>query len=187
LDGFMNHHQLSNCRRTTVSQKLLADLEQQRNEFLNFVQYRRIQHDYPLALIGNMDETPLSFDIPSNYTIDKTGTKTIEFVQQDMKSLTSQLYLVIENVWNKRSLLFVDPRSLLVLDSFLGHLTDEVKTTWDQVDFALIVRAFKCCGISVARDGSEEDKIFEYEWVKNLENQHKNSDYVFENLGETSN
>ncbi|CAG8714548.1 7880_t:CDS:2, partial [Scutellospora calospora] len=34
----------------------------------------------------------------------------------------------IENVWNKRSLLSVDPRSLLVLDSFRGHITDPVKT-----------------------------------------------------------
>ncbi|CAG8492243.1 319_t:CDS:2 [Cetraspora pellucida] len=34
---------------------------------------------------------------------------------------------------------------------------------------------------------SEEDKIFNYEWVKNPENQCKNDDYVFESLGETSN
>ena len=39
--------------------------------------YRRIQHDYPLALIGNMDETPVSFDLPSNTTIDELGARSV--------------------------------------------------------------------------------------------------------------
>jgi hypothetical protein len=38
--------------------------------------YRRIQ-DYPLAYIGNMDETPVSFDLPSNTTIDKLGARSV--------------------------------------------------------------------------------------------------------------
>ncbi|KAF0441924.1 hypothetical protein F8M41_003754 [Gigaspora margarita] len=35
----------------TIAQKLPEELEAQRQEFLNFVQYRRIQHDYPLSLM----------------------------------------------------------------------------------------------------------------------------------------
>ncbi|CAG8816905.1 26980_t:CDS:2, partial [Dentiscutata erythropus] len=64
LDGFLRHNNFSNCHKTTVVQKLPAELETQRQEFLNFVQYRRIQYDYLLQLMGNMDETPLSFDMP---------------------------------------------------------------------------------------------------------------------------
>ncbi|CAG8827746.1 13801_t:CDS:1, partial [Dentiscutata erythropus] len=59
------------------AQKLPAELETQQQAFLNFIQYRRIQYDYPLPLIGNMDETPLAFDMPSNVTIDTKGNKTI--------------------------------------------------------------------------------------------------------------
>ncbi|CAG8823114.1 2286_t:CDS:2, partial [Dentiscutata erythropus] len=66
LDGFMHRHKLSNHCRTTVAQKLPEDLEPKINQFLNFILYRRIQYDYPLALMGNMDEVPLAFNMPSN-------------------------------------------------------------------------------------------------------------------------
>ena len=39
--------------------------------------YRCIQHDYPLTLIGNMDETLMTFDLPSNTTIDETETRSV--------------------------------------------------------------------------------------------------------------
>jgi hypothetical protein len=45
-----------------------------------------------------------------------------------------------------------------------------VKIAWDQVDSALIKRSFKCCGVSTAQDGSEENIMFDYNWVENPEN-----------------
>ena len=36
-----------------------------------------IEHDYPLGLIANMDETPVTFDLSSNITIDETGARSI--------------------------------------------------------------------------------------------------------------
>ncbi len=39
--------------------------------------YLRIEHNYQLKYIGNMDETPLWFDLPSNTTIDHKGAKTV--------------------------------------------------------------------------------------------------------------
>ncbi|CAG8788537.1 23881_t:CDS:2, partial [Cetraspora pellucida] len=44
-----------------------------------------------------------------------------------------------------------------------------VKIAWDQVDSAYIRRSFKCCGISIAQDRSEQDMMFDYEWAKNPE------------------
>ena len=32
---------------------------------------------YDLAAIGNIDETPLTFDLPRNWTVDKLGNKTV--------------------------------------------------------------------------------------------------------------
>ena len=55
-----------------------------------------------------------------------------------------------------------------------------VNTAWNQVDTNLIIRSFKCCGISAAQDGSEDDKIFDYDWVENPENQRKHGKYIFE-------
>jgi len=77
LDGLMSRNNLSNRCRTTIAQHLPDDLIEKQQEFLAFITYRRIQHDYPLAFIGNMDETPVSFDLPSNTTIDELGTRTV--------------------------------------------------------------------------------------------------------------
>jgi hypothetical protein len=70
LDGFINRYNLSNRRRTTISQKISEDLIEKQHLFLSFVLYCRIQYDYPLHLIGNMNETPLSFDLPSSTTLE---------------------------------------------------------------------------------------------------------------------
>ncbi|CAG8532415.1 4294_t:CDS:2 [Cetraspora pellucida] len=43
------------------------------------------------------------------------------------------------------------------------------KCKWNQVDPAYIRRSFKCCGISIAQDRSEQDMMFDYEWTKNPE------------------
>ena len=77
VDGLMNRNNLSNRRRTTIAQRLPDDLIEKQQEFLAFIMYRRIQHDYPLAFISNMDETPMTFDLPSNITIDETGARSI--------------------------------------------------------------------------------------------------------------
>jgi hypothetical protein len=77
LDGLMSRNNLSNRRRTTIAQHLPDNLIEKQQEFLAYIMYKRIQHDYPLAFIGNMDETPMTFDLPYNTTIDETGTKTV--------------------------------------------------------------------------------------------------------------
>ncbi|CAG8665745.1 9724_t:CDS:2 [Dentiscutata erythropus] len=76
-DRFLQYNSFSNHCKTTIAQKLLAELETQQQAFLNFVQYCCIQYDYLLLLMGNMDKTLLSFDMPSNVTIDNKGNKII--------------------------------------------------------------------------------------------------------------
>ena len=48
----MVRYNLSNRRRTTVSQHLPDNLIEKQQEFLAFIIYRRIQHDYPLDLLA---------------------------------------------------------------------------------------------------------------------------------------
>jgi transposase-like protein len=173
IDGFMTRHKLSNRRRTTIAQKLPEDLQSSQQEFLSFVLYRRIQYNYPLTLIGNMDETPLSFDLPNNTTIDNCGTNTVsirtsgheksnftvvltclangtklppviifKLVNVPRQTFPTGVFICansngwmnesemlwwIENVWNLRLRTSVNPRSLLVLDSFSAHIMNPVK------------------------------------------------------------
>ncbi|CAG8496558.1 160_t:CDS:2 [Gigaspora rosea] len=48
-----------------------------------------------------------------------------------------------------------------------------IKAAWDHVDPNLIKWLFKCCGVSTAQDGSEEDILFNYNWVANPECQNE--------------
>ncbi|GES73664.1 pogo transposable element with KRAB domain [Rhizophagus clarus] len=114
---------------------------------------KRIQYNYPLQFIGNMDETSVAFDLPSSYTIEKrdfytisikttghersTFTVILGYMANGFKLLpvvifklknTPQRSFSDENIWSKRadnSLL--NSRLLLVLDSFCDHLVDSVK------------------------------------------------------------
>ena len=77
LDSFIGKYNLSNRRRTTISQQLPEDLIEKQHSFLSFILYRRIQYDYPLNLIANLDKTSLSFDLPSSTTLELKGSKTV--------------------------------------------------------------------------------------------------------------
>lgn len=64
-----------------------------------------------------------------------------------------------------------------------------VKSAWEAIDIKLIQRSFKCCGISVAMDGSEEGLIYDYDNVGAMK--HKPTNYVYDvdtdnDLGEGS-
>ncbi|CAG8551578.1 2623_t:CDS:2 [Diversispora eburnea] len=51
VDCLMSRNNLSNRRRITIAQLLPDDLIEQQQEFLAFITYIRIQHDYPLTLV----------------------------------------------------------------------------------------------------------------------------------------
>jgi hypothetical protein len=51
-----------------------------------------------------------------------------------------------------------------------------VRKSWRDVDISIIQRSFKCCGISTARDGSEDNLIFDYDNLNNM-NKNKKSGY----------
>ena len=47
------------------------------------------------------------------------------------------------------------------------NITSWVKKLWDNIDINLIKKSFKCCDISVARDDSEDNLVFDYNGLKN--------------------
>lgn len=62
-------------QKTKISQKLPADLDDKVQSFHSFVIKQRKLHDFKLSQIGNMDETPMCFDLSLNRTIDVMGKK----------------------------------------------------------------------------------------------------------------
>lgn len=63
--------------KTSVAQKLPAALEQKITSFLQAVRVARKEYSYPKELIGNMDETPMYFDMTNNKSVEKKGAKTV--------------------------------------------------------------------------------------------------------------
>ena len=77
---FMKRHDLTLRLKTKISQKLPDDLKEQILSFHRFVIQQRKAHQFELSQIGNMDETPMCFDMPSNRTIDQKGMKCTAFI-----------------------------------------------------------------------------------------------------------
>lgn len=74
---FMNRKGLVLRRRTKIAQKLPCDLESKITSFQRYIIQIRRNHNFPLTCIGNMDETPMNFDMISNRTVEAKGSKTI--------------------------------------------------------------------------------------------------------------
>ena len=45
-----------------------------------------------------------------------------------------------------------------------------VKESWDAIDPTMIMRSFKCCGVSNAMDGTEDGLIFDFNKVQKVNN-----------------
>ena len=77
IEKFISRNQLSLRKRTSMSQKLPQQLESKISSFyLQCAKAIRIGK-YPLELIGNMDETPMWFDIVPQRSIAKKGSKSV--------------------------------------------------------------------------------------------------------------
>lgn len=79
-NAFLERHGFSIRRQTTVAQKLPQDYEDKLISFQRFIIAKRKQHNYELRYIGNADQTPMTFDIVSNSTVDKKGSKTVSIL-----------------------------------------------------------------------------------------------------------
>ena len=75
---FMKRDGLSLRQKTTLAQRLPPDYEEKIVQFHQYVIRQRQAHNYPLHLVGNMDEVPVQFDMPSNRTVNAVGDKTVK-------------------------------------------------------------------------------------------------------------
>ena len=63
--------------KTTLAQRLRANLEENIVCFQRFVIAARRRADYPLSRIYKMDETPMRFELPSSRTLEFSGSRTV--------------------------------------------------------------------------------------------------------------
>ena len=74
---FIRRHSLVLRAGTCVAQKLPGDLENQVSLFHDEVKTEKQKYNFSKYLIGNMDETPLYFDMVPSRTIEKKGAKEV--------------------------------------------------------------------------------------------------------------
>lgn len=76
-ERFMKRNDLCMRTKTTIAQKLPPEYERKIIEFHKYVLNLRKMKCFEIGQIGNMDEVPLTFDVPSNRTVDVKGAKTV--------------------------------------------------------------------------------------------------------------
>ncbi|KAF6099761.1 hypothetical protein HJG60_011499 [Phyllostomus discolor] len=74
---FMKRCGLAMRTKTRIAQKMSIEYESKIVSFHKFVLDAKKKSGFKISQIGNMDEVPLTFDVPSNKTVDVKGAKTI--------------------------------------------------------------------------------------------------------------
>ena len=75
--NWKRHHSISMRAKTSLAQRLPADMEDKVIEFHQFV-LRSSQHwGYDLSRILNMDKMPMQFELPATRTLEFTGSRTV--------------------------------------------------------------------------------------------------------------
>ncbi|KAM7311305.1 Pogo transposable element with KRAB domain [Ixodes scapularis] len=78
--NFMKRNGLSLRRRTTVCQRLPDAYEEKRLEFHRYVAELRTKNGFMLDQIGNADQTPVWFDMPSRRTVSEKGERQVRLL-----------------------------------------------------------------------------------------------------------
>ncbi|KAI8494007.1 hypothetical protein Bbelb_283540 [Branchiostoma belcheri] len=124
---------LSNRRKTSAAQKLPEDLQDKVLSFQRRMIQLREQYDYPVCDVFNMDETPLTFDMPSDWIIDYTGKKDSDFGQSihraGMSLGSSMSTQPSSNKW-KGTLSFSAPETR---DSIKPYSSSAYKGKWERL------------------------------------------------------
>ena len=76
-ERFMRRNDLCTRTKTTIAQKLPREYERKIIEFHKYVIDMRKKLHFEIGQLGNMDKVSLTFDVPSNKTVDVKGAKTI--------------------------------------------------------------------------------------------------------------
>ena len=63
--------------KTSIQQKLPAQLKAKLERFMNNIKVLRETHKFPDTQVINMDETPLYFDMPGSTTVNKKGCREV--------------------------------------------------------------------------------------------------------------
>ena len=96
--NWKRHHSISMRTKTSLAQRLPADMEDKVVEFHRFVLRSRQRWGYNLSRILNMDKTPMRFELPATRTLEFTGSRTVPVLScgADKQSFTDAVALTVK-------------------------------------------------------------------------------------------
>lgn len=137
---FMRRSGLVLRRSTSLAQRLPEDFTEKLINFQRHVIELRQRHSYPLHQIGNADETPVFWDMPSNMTVDNKGAKSISLrtTGNEKQRITVMLAVTADGgklppyVILKRKTMPKEnlPKGLVIRCQEKGWMTTELMVDW---------------------------------------------------------
>lgn len=131
-ENFFKRHDFSLRRRTTVSQRLPRDLVPKVTTFITAIRRLLHRNKYPLAFIGNMDETPLWLDMPGSTTITHSGQRSVPVrtTGHDKNCFTVVLSAMADGRKLKPYVVFKGKRAIPELNKVPGVVVALSKNGW---------------------------------------------------------
>lgn len=136
--NFMKRNNLSNRCITSIGQKLPIDWEAKVENFRKFIIDN--SHDTELYNIGNMDEVPISFDLPKSRTVNLKGAKEITVCTTGHEKTNCTVVLAITYDGSKLPPMVIFkkknipkekfPSNIIVQCNSKGWINEEVMKIW---------------------------------------------------------
>ena len=101
--NWKRRHAISMRAKTTLAQRLPADIEEKVIEFHRFVLRSRQRCGYEPSHILNMDETPMRFELPATRTLEFTGNRTVPILSCSGDKAEFHCCLGSEGKWRETS------------------------------------------------------------------------------------
>ena len=137
---FMKRHNLSIRTRTTVSQQLPDDYREKLMLFRTYCTNKINEQNIQLKHITNMDEVPLTFDIPVNRTVERTGTSAVSIRTTGNEKSSLTVVLGCQANGQKLPPMVIFKRKTLPKENFLagvsikanpkGWMDEEMMSDW---------------------------------------------------------
>lgn len=139
---FMRRHDMVLRAKTSVAQRLPADLEEKIGSFHSFVKEQRLRDEFEDRFIINMDETPVYFDLVPGKTIDFRGNKSVRIRTSGSEKRHLTVLLAVSADGNmlppmvvfkgKRELKFPVPSNWIVTVQEKGWMDEALMLRWIQ-------------------------------------------------------
>ena len=76
IQKFFKRNHFTLRAKTSLSQYLPKNLEEKLTSFIATMKQHLARKNYPMAFVGNMDETPMYFDLVPSKVVDRVGAKS---------------------------------------------------------------------------------------------------------------